>query len=35
MATYLISGDESLISLELSTLTARLVGEEDRSMMVD
>lgn len=35
MATYLISGDESLISLELSALTARLVGEEDRSMMVD
>jgi DNA polymerase III subunit delta len=35
VATYLISGDESLISLELSTLTARLVGEEDRSMMVD
>lgn len=35
VATYLISGDESLISLELSTLTARLVGDEDRSMMVD
>ena len=35
MATYLISGDESLISLELTSLTTRLVGEEDRSMMVD
>lgn len=32
---YLISGDETLISLELSTLLDRLVGDEDRSMMVD
>lgn len=35
MATYLISGDESLISLELTALVDRLVGDNDRAMMVD
>lgn len=35
MSVYLISGDETLISLELSTLLDRLVGDEDRAMMVD
>mgnify|MGYP000739764746 FL=1 len=35
MAVYLISGDEILIGLELSTLVDRLVGDADRSMMVD
>lgn len=35
MSVYLISGDETLISLELSTLLDRLVGDEDKSMMVD
>ena len=35
MATYLISGDETLISLELTSLVNRLVGDHDRSMMVD
>ena len=35
MATYLISGDETLISLELTSLVDRLVGDHDRSMMVD
>ncbi|CAB4671399.1 MAG: DNA polymerase III subunit delta [Ilumatobacteraceae bacterium] len=35
MSVYLISGDESLISLELTTLVDRLVGDNDRSMMVD
>ena len=32
---YLISGDEILIGLELSSLVDRLVGDADRSMMVD
>ncbi len=35
MATYLISGDDALISLELTSLVDRLVGDNDRSMMVD
>ena len=35
MAVYLISGDEILIGLELSSLVDRLVGDADRSMMVD
>ena len=35
MSVYLISGDETLISLELSRLVDRLVGDADRSMMVD
>jgi len=35
MATYIISGDQTLISLELSKLLDRLVGNGDRSMMVD
>ena len=35
MAAYVISGDESLIGLELTTLVDRLVGDNDRSMMVD
>jgi DNA polymerase-3 subunit delta len=32
---YLISGDATLISLELTALVDRLVGDGDRSMMVD
>jgi DNA polymerase III subunit delta len=35
VSVYLISGDETLISLELSTLLDRLVGDEDKAMMVD
>jgi len=35
MAVYLISGDETLISQEMTTLVDRLVGSNDRSMMVD
>lgn len=35
VATYLISGDETLISLELTSLVDRLVGDNDRAMMVD
>lgn len=35
MAVYLVSGDESLISLEMSRLLDELVGDGDRSMMVD
>jgi DNA polymerase-3 subunit delta len=35
MAVYLISGDETLISLEMTSLVDRLVGNNDRSMMVD
>ena len=35
MAMYVISGDETLISLELTSLVDRLVGDGDRSMMVD
>ena len=35
MAVYLISGDETLISLELTSLVDRLVGDNDRSMRVD
>jgi DNA polymerase-3 subunit delta len=35
MAVYLISGDETLISLEMTRLVDRLVGNNDRSMMVD
>ena len=35
MAVYLISGDESLISLEMTRLVDGLVGSNDRSMMVD
>lgn len=35
MAVFLISGDESLIGAELDTLIGQLVGDGDRSMMVD
>lgn len=35
MSIYLISGDDTLISLELTSLVDRLVGDQDRSMMVD
>ena len=35
MSVYVISGDETLISLELTTLVDRLVGDGDRTMMVD
>lgn len=35
MAAYLISGDETLISLEMTKLVDSLVGKNDRSMMVD
>ncbi len=35
MAAYVVSGDETLIGLELSTLVDRLVGDNDRSMMVE
>ncbi len=35
MSVYVISGDEILVGLELSTLVERLVGDDDRSMMVD
>lgn len=35
MSVYLISGEEILIGLELSSLVDRLVGDADRSMMVD
>lgn len=35
MPAYVISGDESLIGLELTALVERLVGDNDRSMMVD
>ena len=35
VSVYLISGDDTLISLELSTLVDRLVGDNDRSIMVD
>lgn len=35
MAVYLISGDASMISLELTSLVDRLVGDEDRSMLVE
>lgn len=35
MAVHLISGDETLISLELTSLVDRLVGGEDHSMVVD
>lgn len=35
MAAYVISGDESMIGLELTDLVDRLVGDNDRSMMVD
>jgi DNA polymerase III subunit delta len=35
MAAYVISGDESLIGLELTTLVDRLVGDNDRTLMVD
>jgi DNA polymerase-3 subunit delta len=35
VSAYLISGDETLISLELTSLVDRLVGDGDRAMMVD
>ena len=35
MAAYVISGDESLIGLELTSLVDRLVGDNDRTLMVD
>ena len=35
MAAYVVSGDESLIGLEMTALVDRLVGDNDRSMMVD
>ena len=35
MGVYLISGDATLISLELTSLVDKLVGDGDRSMMVD
>lgn len=35
MAAYVITGDESLVSLELTTLVDTLVGDNDRSFMVD
>jgi DNA polymerase III subunit delta len=35
MAVYVIAGDESLISLELTNLLHQLIGDEDRSMMLE
>jgi DNA polymerase-3 subunit delta len=35
MGVYLISGDATLISIELTSLVDKLVGDADRSMMVD
>ncbi|MSO59785.1 MAG: DNA polymerase III subunit delta [Ilumatobacteraceae bacterium] len=35
MGVFLISGDESLISQELSTLVNQLVGEDDRMLIVE
>lgn len=35
MAVYLISGDESLISSELDGLLNQLIGDQDRSLMMD
>lgn len=35
MAVYVISGDESLISLELTNLLHQLISDEDRSMMLE
>ena len=35
MAAYVVSGDETLIGLELTSLVDRLVGDNDRSMMVE
>ena len=35
MAAYVVSGDETLIGLELTALVDRLVGPNDRSMMVE
>ncbi len=35
MAAYVVSGDETLIGLELTALVDRLVGDNDRSMMVE
>jgi DNA polymerase-3 subunit delta len=35
MSVYVISGDESLISLELTNLLHQLIGDEDRSMMLE
>lgn len=35
MAAYVISGDETLIGQELDSLLDRLVGDNDRSMMVE
>ena len=35
MAAYVVSGDETLIGLELTVLVDRLVGDNDRSMMVE
>lgn len=35
MSVYVISGDAGLISLELTTLLNQLIGDEDRSMMLE
>jgi DNA polymerase-3 subunit delta len=35
MAAYVVSGDETLIGLELTALVDRLVGDNDRSIMVE
>ncbi len=35
MAVFLISGDESLVGQELSTLLKQLVGEDDRMLLVE
>lgn len=35
MAVWLISGDASMVSLELTALVDRLVGDDDRSMIVE
>jgi len=35
MAVFVITGDESLISLELTNILHQLIGDEDRSMMLE
>lgn len=35
MAAWVITGDEALVSLELTTLVDRLVGPDDRSLIVE
>lgn len=35
MAAWVITGDEALVSLELTTLVERLVGDGDRSLIVE